>query len=320
MTVSVFLTDESRFLTSALAPEALNWDAGSLRHLASLQVPERLLGHRRSILRADINEQWAWWFVESLADPRRYALQQASYPQIFEDVFKGVQTCFAHLSKPERKELASSTARILLDFVRRLQKSQDRRRLSAEERWRLLDFAGTSPRCWICGTRFLETAIDNFLYRNSNTISLPPFVDILKPRGLFQRDLSIEVDHIVPHSLGGGDSENLALACGWCNRHKLAHTSIYDVEGRPRLAGSNAIGANSLPQPFWTVRLLATIRACEHPEGCRRSADNSDVTVVPVHKTGALNPVNLRVTCYEHDPDAASRFQAHRVVRTAWKL
>ena len=313
------LVDETRFLASALDPAASNWDASFLGHLASLQVPERLLGHQRFLVRADINEQWARWFVESLADPRRYALQRASYPRIFEDVFKSLETRFRHLNKPQRKELASVAARILLNIVHGVQASQYRSRLSRQERWHLIDFAGTSPRCWICGSKFQKVAIENFLNRESNTLSLPPFVDILKPRGLLQRDLSVEVDHIVPHSRGGGDEDNLALACGWCNRHKSAHTSIYDVACRPRLAGSNTFGATSLPQPFWTVRLLATIRACEHPDGCQRSADNARVTVVPDHEAGALNPVNLRVTCYEHDPYRKSRLQAHSVARRAWK-
>ena len=231
-----------------------------------------------------------------------------------------MQSRFGHLNKPERKELASAAARILLDSVQRLRASRDRRRLSPEERWRLLDLAGTSPRCWICGARFVETAIENFLHQESSTIPLPPFVDILKPRGLLQRDLSIEVDHIVPHSQGGGDEDNLALACGWCNLHKRAHASIYDVEGRPKLAGSNAFGASSLPQPFWTVRLLATVRSCEHPDGCPNSADNVVLTVAPVHETGTLNPVNLRITCYEHDPYKASRLQAHGVARKVWNV
>ena len=314
----MFRSDETRFLASALDLAASYWDAGTLRHLANLQVPDRLLGHQRPLLTADINQQWAQWFVESLADPRRYTLQPVTFPRIFEDVFKGLETRFSHLDRPERKELAATAARILLDFAQRLQASQDRKRLSTRERRRLLDYAGTSPRCWICGSEFPEAAIDNFLYRESHTIPLPPLVDILKPRGLFQRDLSVEVDHIIPHSQGGGDEDNLALACGWCNRHKSAHASIYDVEGRPKFAASNAFGASSLPQPFWTVRLLATVRICEHPLGCRASADREGVTVVPVHETGALNPVNLRVTCYKHDPYGASRFQAHRVAQAVW--
>ncbi len=315
----VFLTDEARFLDFALGARASTWNAGSLGQLASLQVPERLLGQQRSLLRADINEQWARWFVGSLADPGRYARQRASYPQIFEDVFRTVQMRFRYLNKPERKELASAVARILLGFVLRLQASRNRQSLSSSDRARLLDFAGRSPRCWICGARFVDTAVENFRYQEGNAIPRPSFVDILKPRGLLPRDLSIEVDHIVPHSEGGGEEDNLALACGWCNRHKRAYTSIYDVEGRPRAAGSNAFGASSLPQPFWTVRLLAAVRTCEHPDGCTRSADNADVTVAPVHETGTMNPVNLRVTCYEHDPYRELRLQPHGVARRVWK-
>lgn len=311
--------DEVHFLDSALSSGASAWSSSSLGELARLQVPEGLLGRQRSLLRADINEQWARWFVESLADPRQYAGRGASYPQIFADVFHAVETRFNHFSRPQKKELAACASQILKRYVDRLQASSRRYPVPFADKRLLLDLAGDPPRCWICGAWFFEEAVENFLYKERHELPLPQFVDILKPRGLSQRDVAIEIDHVVAHSHGGGEEGNLALSCGWCNRYKSAFSSIYDVEGRPRKAGPNSLGVESLPQPFWTVRLLAVVRRCEHPEGCEHSADTTNVTVVPINQDGATNPANLRVCCYEHDPYRSTRLQPRRVAYEIWR-
>ena len=311
-------TDETRFLRSALQDDRLNWSCASLESLASRSVPDQVLGEQRFVLRADINRQWGRWFVESLADPQRYASSQLSYPRIFADVFQSVTRRFGNLAKPKQKELARAASSILMRTVERLKVDRNRSRWSKEERRTLLDSVRGSPRCWICGARFSRVAVHNFLERDSRSIPLPLFVDILKPRGLIQRDLSVEIDHIIPHSLGGSDEDNLALSCGWCNRHKQSYGSIYDVVGRPKEAGKNPFGATSLPQPFWTVRLMATIRGCEHPNGCSESADTTEITVAPRDRTGSLNPVNLLVTCKNHDPYKARRLQSRERARRTW--
>ena len=310
--------DEAHFLDSALSSSASAWNNSSLGELARLQVPDGLLGPQRSLLRADINEQWARWFVESLVDPRRYAQNGASYPQIFADIFRTVDQRFYHFTQPQKKELASSAAKILEQLVNQYQVSRGRQPVSFGERRLLLDMAGDTPRCWICGSSFAQEAIENFLYQDRHDIPLPQFLDILKPRGLFRRDLAIEIDHVVPYSRGGAEQNNLALACGWCNRHKGAFSSIYEIEGRPRSARFNELGINSLPQPFWTVRTLATIRKCEHRGGCKHSSATANVTIAPVNEIGALNPANVRVTCHEHDPIRHLRLQSTRVVSDLW--
>jgi len=318
------VAEEAHFLALAFRepdPAWNIWNSEFLDELARLQVPGGLLGGQRTLLRADIREQWARWFVESLADPRRYARERVRYPRIFEDVYGVVQTRFPHFSKPEQMSLASVAARTLLDFVARFRESEGRQPVSLRDRLRLLDFAGDKPRCWICGATFSESAIDSFRDRAEGRISVPLYLDVLKPRGVFPRDLLIEVDHIVPRSRGGGDDvENLALACGWCNRHKSSYSSIYDVEGRPRTPGSKSMQVSSLPQPFWTVRVLATVRNCQHPGGCTYSADNSAVTVAPVCENGTMNPMNLRVTCYQHDPYKSLRYHPYRAVREIWNI
>lgn len=49
------------------------------------------------------------------------------------------------------------------------------------------------------------------------------------PEAVF--NLTFEVEHVVPLSLGGDDGEmNLALACRACNVHKAAHVSFLDSQ------------------------------------------------------------------------------------------
>ena len=177
------VTDEAHFLCLALSQDGSHWTQDGLGQLARLRVPEVLFGGRRSLLSADIHEQWAWWFVESLADPRYYARRGARYPQIFEDVNRVVQARFHHLGKQEMKGVASTAARIVSQLVKRLREGTRRRRLSPGERVRLLDFAGANPRCWICGSEFMEAAVDNFRAQGGRQIPAPALLDVLKPRG-----------------------------------------------------------------------------------------------------------------------------------------
>jgi len=316
----IMYMDETNFLNSALSNESAAWNGLLLHELARLQVPDSLMGEQRSLMRADINEQWARWFVESLVDPRKYALRDTSYPEFFADALRTIESRFKNLSKPQKKELASSVAQILQRLASHFRLLNKRVILTRTEKRLLLDKSSDSPSCWICNNAFLSKAIDNFLFQERKEIALPHFIDILKPRGLTQRDMAIEIDHVVPHVYGGGSGENLALACGWCNRHKSAFSSIYDVEGRPRKVGLNKFRINSLPQPFWTVRLLATTRKCQHLEGCDMPLTTTALTVAPITQTGALNPANLMITCYEHDPIMEIRLQAPHQVRAIWLI
>lgn len=308
------------FIEFALHDSAGVWSPDNVARLADLDVPQKVLGRRRSLLKGDINEQWARWFAESLADPRRIAQSKITYPFLFGEVFKAVEEKFhSEKTRPEKQEIASMTARIILHLSDAFEKNRKRRSITLDERRLLLDIAGEKPRCWICGVAFRAEAIDNFLDGSSTPIELPPFVDVFKPRGLAQRDLAIEIDHVLPFSKGGQEEANLTLACGWCNRYKSAYTSIYDVEGQPRTAGKNSLGITSLPQPFWVVRLLAVVRNCEHPNGCSCSVQDTEMTVIPINERGALNPTNLRVVCYEHDPLGSRRLQPPGIVKTLWK-
>ena len=310
---------ESEFLKNALNDLSSQWNEEKVSHLATSTVPDNLLGRRLSLLKGDINGLWARWFVESLIDPRRIAKNNIKYPFLYEEVLHVVSNKY-HSEKTlsEKQQIASIAAKIAQNLANSVKDGRCRRALSVDERRLLLDVSGALPRCWICGTVFRDQAIEKFLLGRKEKLELPPFIDILKPRGLVERDFAIEVDHVVPFSKGGDNEDNLELSCGWCNRNKSANTSIYDVEGQPRLAGLNLLGISTLPHPFWVVRLLALGRKCEHPDGCDKTVENAELTVVAIRTGGALNPANLRLTCYDHDPMINDRLQPPSLVKSLW--
>lgn len=308
------------FVDSALSNFLNMWSLQNVSSLAKTDLPSIIFGRRKNILRGDINEQWVRWFIESIADPLQYVNNKKGYIYLFKEVFEAVKGLSSHVATdPEIKEMASVIARIISKLSKLISQSDTRRTLNKEERRLLLDISDEEPACWICGARFSDQAIDQFLCGKKRCIDLPEFVDILKPRGLNQRDLSVEVDHVMPFSKGGSEIDNLKLSCGWCNLHKYSYMSIYDVNGQPRLAGPNNLGLTTLPQPFWVVRLLAVEKACEHKDGCRKTTKDTEMTIEPIRKLGALNPSNLRVICYEHDSCKKYRLQPRKEVEKIWK-
>lgn len=310
--------DEATFVEAAFRDPRNHWDPDALGKLALMQVPDAVLGRRRTLLRADASQQWARWFVEGLVDPRRYVGGRLNYAQIFSDVLESVNNRFSDRTRQERQQLASSVSQALRRTVEQLSSERRRAVIDRSQKSFLIDVAGDPARCWICGTAFDQVAVDNFIYGEAELMPVPAFVDVLKPRGLTPRDGAIEIDHILPVALGGENEDNLALACGWCNRSKRAAVSIYEVEGRPRTAGPNRIGLFSLPQPFWIVRQLAVVQHCEHVGGCDRNASNAPMTVSPRLLGGSVNPQNLITTCFEHDPLRAIRLQTRNDVKTLW--
>jgi hypothetical protein len=308
---------EAGFIRCAFGAPSTPWDEQGLTALSTLPCPDRFHGRARMLLRADINQQWARWFVESVADPRQYI--DKSYPHIFADVYQAIGRLFVEFTLPERKELSSEIAKAVRALSKTLGGCRRRVALSKETRALLLEFAGTPPRCWICGAQFERIAVDNFLHHETRDIPQPMFIDVLKPRGLVQRDLRIEADHVLPFSHGGENEDNLRLACGWCNRHKSAYTTLYDIEGASRAAGVPESGFTSLPHPLWTTRVLAVRQRCEFEGGCIRATNDTELTVSFGNSHGSPNPVNLRVTCYDHDPHQPVRLQPRRIARLAWE-
>jgi len=313
--------NETAFIRRALSSPGDIWQIKSLNTLAFATVPDSVFGRRRAVLAGDATYLWAKWFVEGVIDPRKIVQQNMQYPFLFAEVKRIVDESFSESIKtgPEKQELAQALARLVHNTAQAIRSRKNRTSLALRDRMLLLDLAGEPPRCWVCGAAFRTQAIDRFLGQEaSKDQSLPPFVDVLKPRGLNKRDMWIEIDHVIPISQGGLETDNLRLACGWCNRHKSAHQSIYDVAGQPVAARRNPYGIFSAPQPFWTVRLLGLVGACEHPKGCTRTTRSAELTVALINGSGAANPANLRVVCDEHDPMGDSRLQIPRVVRQIW--
>lgn len=313
------MLEESNFVQELDSLALRRWERSAVELAARQRVPDSILGAHRTIALADINRQWALWFIESFGDPGRYIAAASGYEEVFKEVLSGVERRFPTWQSVARKELARTVARAIYSSVRRAREQGRRRSIEFEDRRLLLDLSGSPPRCWICGGAFDEASIERFLGGSDAPIETRPFVDALRPRGMRERDMRIEVDHLEPYSEGGEEDENLALACGFCNRHKGAYTSVYDVKGKPLSGAIDVGGLCSLPQPFWTVRVLGLVGRCEHPDGCESTTKNAELTVCPVSDTGAMNPTNLRVTCYEHDPLWRSRFIARSICETMWQ-
>lgn len=310
--------DERSFLSLALEARK-SWGVTDVHHLAQLHVPERILGERRSsILRSDIGILWSSWFLESLLDPNRYATAGKTYPMLFSDAFRLVTERFSHLTKDEAKLFASEISRELWRRVENIRQGSDRIKLDKNSRYDLLSLAGDQPRCWICGYLFSELAIKNFANGKISELKAFEFVDVFKPIGLNVIDLTIQVDHVEAWSLGGRNLDNLKLSCAWCNRNKSNHTSIYDVSGSALVANSNSYEIHSLPQRFWTIRLISTVRRCEHPSGCSCTTENSELTIEPINPLGMATPTNLRVVCGAHHYLKEKRLMTRDMVSNIW--
>ena len=310
--------DERSFLALALGARK-SWGAVDVHQLAQLHVPDRILGDRRSsILRSDIGILWSSWFLESLLDPNRYASSGKTYPMLFSDAFRLISEKFPHLTKAEAKDFSSEIARELWRRVESIRQGSDRIKLDKNSRYDLLSSAGDSPRCWICGHLFSEAAIRNFEDGKLSELKAFEFVDVFKPIGLSSIDLTIQVDHVEPWSLGGRNVDNLKLSCAWCNRNKSNHTSIYDVSGSALIANSNPYGIHSLPQRFWIIRLISIVRKCEYPSGCSCTADDTELTIEPINPLGMATPTNLRVVCGDHHYLNEKRLMPRNLVSNIW--
>ena len=294
------------FLAGSVGVEKKHWSSQGVSSMASRALPDGLLGLRSAILKADINLLRARWFIESICGPSFGMEAKRGYAFVLGAVRQQIDRRFSEYPQDERSGLSRVMARFVLEEANHLR--HDRQMLSRDDKLALLDAAGSPPRCWICGYEFDQVAIESFLVAPRQQ-SLKTFVDFMKPR-LRQRDYGIEVDHMVPFSQGGGGDANLAIACGWCNKIKGARLSLYDVQARPLLFHHPRLGITSVPQPFWVVRMLALRGRCEYAS-CGRSVSTSELTALPRNEHGAMNPMNLMVTCLEHDRLGADRL-VHR--------
>jgi len=311
--------DERRFLELALKSRR-SWARESVEELSSLHISDRLFGERRrSVLKADIGILWANWFIESALDPLRYIDKDKGYVHVYADSLREVASKLSHYTKIELEDLARLIANEVWEQVEILRSQSERAAFSKDQRFDLLADAGPEPRCWLCGHQFSSEAIKAFEeaapFRGSERV----FVDVFKPNGLNSADSGIQIDHIESWSRGGRDRpSNLRLSCAWCNRYKSNHRSIYDVSGTAHRATSNELGILSLPQRFWTIRLIASVRRCEHKEGCGCTIENTELTIEPINPGGIASPTNLRVICPDHHFLKDRRLLPRKVVSSIW--
>jgi 5-methylcytosine-specific restriction endonuclease McrA len=311
----------STFIANAPHDPASVWRREDLRALAGRVIPDAIFDRNEAVLKADAHVLWLRWFLEGVCNPLRYVDDETkTIVDVHLDTLDRVNRLYPGAPQPERLQLAQQISRHVMSEVER------RRRLArtyatTAQRRELVDNEDGKPRCWMCGYLFSTVAVDRFLRKSKVELDLPKFVDIFRPRGLIKRDIGIEVEHIVPVAGGGGGMDNLALACGWCNASKGARTSIYDARARSPRAPFSLGGdqLHELPQPFWSVRLMAFRRTCEHLDGCTASVDNAELFLSPSDPRGSLNPSNLRVVCAAHDPYAAYRFFGREAARKVWQ-
>jgi len=102
------MISEPGFVRKALGETSAAWNPARLLQIAEAKVPDRILGRRGELLRADINQQWAQWFAEGLADPRRYA--NLTYVRLFSDVAEAVRQAFQDYTRSEQREIATAVA------------------------------------------------------------------------------------------------------------------------------------------------------------------------------------------------------------------
>lgn len=302
------------FLDQTSSRLETSWQISSLSSIAGLRVPDFITGRQDSILRADINTLWTQWFLESICDPEKFVDNYPGYAHIIHAVKIEVPSLFGNIEPGKHGEITKQISRLIEKEISRRQK---RKRIAFDSKIKdsLWDIYGPEPRCWICGHKFSNWAINKFLKRSSgDEIPQPQFIDYLKPSGLIRRDFQMEIDHVFPFSDGGDEGiDNLRLACGWCNAYKSDRLSIYDVAARPPVIYHPRLGRVTVPHPFWTVRLLSLHRRCEYEGGCDKTVDNSELTVTSKHQAGALNPINLRITCLEHDHLGSERFISRKL-------
>jgi hypothetical protein len=298
----------SRFLKDVLSEPDQLWHTSQIIDIARLEVPEEVFGGRRELLRCDINAVWAAWYLEGIYDPNTFVSSgHFEYATVYSRVLAHVNAIMPRTPKDERTKAASTLAKLIQLYAKR-RSPRKRPRIERETKLSLLDSVTPNVRCWICGFRFSEAAIRRFEGASEEMVRLPEFVDFYKPSGLGFRDHEIEVDHISPFSAGGPENDNLALACGWCNRHKAASVTMYDQVLNAGFFDHPTVGKVSIPRPYWVTRLLAIRRRCEYDNGCESTCNNCCLTVSTRNPYGAANPTNLIVVCDKHDPMKEWRF------------
>jgi hypothetical protein len=302
------------------------WQQLPLHRLASRQTPPDILGQYAWLLEADVAMTWMGWFIDGLVDRKRYiATQDLGYAHLYAKVQEELRERDSILPIDELRKAAAALSEFAWEDILR-RRNASRRAIPESARRELWFTAEPSPRCYLCGYLFTIQARDRYLDRGKarglTKADLPLLVDFTRPRGLVPRDMAVEVDHTAAVAAGGGNQlENLRLACGWCNRTKGARDRLYDAPAT--CAGTitlRALGAVSIPQPLWVLRVVATRSRCEHSSGCSAKLESHELFLAPRNLRGELNPINCAVYCAEHDPWVTDRYVGHSSVpRRGWR-
>ena len=300
------------------------WRREDLISMSTHVPPESMLARNETVLRADAHSLWFRWFIQGICNPLRYVEDdRKSMVDVLADTIPRINELYRTEPESERKELAAGIAKHVMAEVTR-RRGIARVNATMSQKRDLVDDTLGQPRCWVCGFLFSKAAVDIFLKKKTGaTLNVPRLVDIFRPRGLIERDIRIEVEHIVPVASGGGGKDNLALSCGWCNKSKGALTSLYDADAHAPLARfkTGSTSWHELPHPFWTVRLLAIRAKCEFSGhgGCAATTKTDELFIAPSDHRGSPNPSNLHVYCTKHDPYSIDRFVNRRTAEQIWK-
>jgi len=303
-----------QFYLSAYAFDQSVWDLDASQALAGLQIDPKIHRYRDYYLESDIRRLWAQWFIEGVVDPH-VLIEKYKSPLIIDvvhEVSNALESTFNIPKNIHWPDIRKRISEALLKRVEQISLMEKRKNFTKRDRQLLLTQAGGNPRCWICGDEFEKEAVELF-EGNSAAIKMPKYVDIFRPKGLVERHLKIEIDHMFPLARGGEhDITNFRLCCGWCNIHKKDRTSLYDVDGSPIRLKLGSITKNTpirtIPVYFWTVRAMGLLKRCEH-EDCNATSLNSSLRIALIDSTGAATPSNLKVICKDHDDFNLSRLQ-----------
>ncbi|MCR9908578.1 HNH endonuclease [Vibrio campbellii] len=282
------------------------WDRDDLCSVAISQEPDNILGNNIAVLKADRSIISLSWFIESVYD-YNMANESISYAQVFNHVRRGLSNLGFDNNDSSYMDVTLEISRLCFSYICNTS-GRNRSRVTKSIKLDLLENCNNDPRCWICGHKFCNEAINKFLGKPHN-IQLPNSVDMYFPSGLTERDYVIEVEHKKPFSSGGADVDdlsNIALSCGFCNRHKWKFISLYDVNRSLRGYVHPRLGVVSIPQPYWSIRLLALSERCSEP-GCTAKKSSTRLYIDKVNPIGSMTPTNMKVVCKRHRSNSGDR-------------
>lgn len=284
---------------SVLTPEGV-WDWNVQQEISDIKPPDLLMGVRRNMMHGEIVREWSKWIIEQFID-ENHLNENASFGEILKDVYFTLDSLVGgQVSGDDKKSIAKILSQMVLNRIRQITIAKKRRvNLSSQTKGSLLGIYGPRPRCWLTGYQFTDEAIHNFTAckNEHRVLKLPAFIDRYKPMGLCERDLTIEVDHLYPFSLGGTDDiDNYRLVCGWANSVKSNHVTGYSTGTRAD------ISENLFPKRYyyWVVRLIGMRRKCEI-SGCTNHIGNDELTVrSSLGNSKIVTPISMQVVCQEH--------------------